>query len=262
MPAASASTSPRRRSANGSSIRSSSAIASRSNATNETGVCSASIRTRLSAGWMRCCSASKSSRPSVTRMISPSTTQRGGRFCRRASTSSGKYRVIGRSLRLPSSISSPSLKTIVRKPSHFGSTWPTSGISFTDFDSIGARGGITGRSIRPSCCAGRRLRSPESAIDLDDRRVAPARGRVNPLPTPHARAYRRRRSTSLVRPAVSEESTDERPRPHRSEGGRRTRCGGRAAAERHQRAEEDADADEHVVIRDPETGDVAEEPAQ
>ena len=35
-----------------------------------------------------------------------------------------------------------------------------------------------------------------------------------------------------------------------------------AAAQRHQRAEEDADADEHVVIRDPETGDVAEEAAQ
>ena len=35
-----------------------------------------------------------------------------------------------------------------------------------------------------------------------------------------------------------------------------------AAAEQHQQAEEDADADEHVVVRDPETGRVAEEPAQ
>ena len=34
------------------------------------------------------------------------------------------------------------------------------------------------------------------------------------------------------------------------------------AVEQHQRAEEDADADEHVVIRDPETGETAEEPAQ
>ena len=34
------------------------------------------------------------------------------------------------------------------------------------------------------------------------------------------------------------------------------------AAERHQQAEEDADADEHVVIRDPETGRTTEEPAQ
>lgn len=34
------------------------------------------------------------------------------------------------------------------------------------------------------------------------------------------------------------------------------------AAEQHVRAEEDADANEHVVIRDPETGEVAEEPAQ
>jgi hypothetical protein len=35
-----------------------------------------------------------------------------------------------------------------------------------------------------------------------------------------------------------------------------------AAAEQHQRAEEDADAEEHVVIRDPETGAVREEAAQ
>ena len=34
------------------------------------------------------------------------------------------------------------------------------------------------------------------------------------------------------------------------------------AVEQHQRAEENADADEHVVIRDPETGETAEEPAQ
>ena len=34
------------------------------------------------------------------------------------------------------------------------------------------------------------------------------------------------------------------------------------AAEQHQRAEEDADAGEHVVVRDPDTGRVDEEPAQ
>lgn len=34
------------------------------------------------------------------------------------------------------------------------------------------------------------------------------------------------------------------------------------AAEAHQRAEEDADPDEHVVIRDPQTGRTTEEPAQ
>lgn len=34
------------------------------------------------------------------------------------------------------------------------------------------------------------------------------------------------------------------------------------AAEQHQRAEEEADPGEHVVIRDPETGETAEEPAQ
>jgi hypothetical protein len=39
---------------------------------------SASIRTRLSAGWMRCSSASKSSPTSPAMTISPSTTHRGG----------------------------------------------------------------------------------------------------------------------------------------------------------------------------------------
>lgn len=34
------------------------------------------------------------------------------------------------------------------------------------------------------------------------------------------------------------------------------------AAEQHQQAEEDADAGEHVVVRDPDTGQVTEEPAQ
>lgn len=34
------------------------------------------------------------------------------------------------------------------------------------------------------------------------------------------------------------------------------------AAEQHQRAEEDADPDEHVVIRDPQTGQTTEERAQ
>jgi hypothetical protein len=34
------------------------------------------------------------------------------------------------------------------------------------------------------------------------------------------------------------------------------------AVEQHQRAEEDADAGERVVIRDPETGETTKEPAQ
>jgi hypothetical protein len=35
-----------------------------------------------------------------------------------------------------------------------------------------------------------------------------------------------------------------------------------AAVERHQQAEQDADPDEHVVVRDPDTGATSEEPAQ
>ncbi|WP_448005549.1 hypothetical protein [Agromyces bauzanensis] len=34
------------------------------------------------------------------------------------------------------------------------------------------------------------------------------------------------------------------------------------AAEQHQRAEHEADPGEHVVIRDPQTGETTEEPAQ
>src|SRR6201999_1027651 len=62
--------------------------------------------------------------------------------------SSGKYRVSGRSLREPSSISSPSRKTTHRKPSHLGSySRPGSrGTACTAFASIGRTGGITGRS--------------------------------------------------------------------------------------------------------------------
>ena len=72
---------------------------------------------------MRCWSTSNSrqlrSRSSTT--ISPSITARSGKLAFTASTTSGKYRVIGRSLRLPISTSSPSRKMIERKPSHFGS---------------------------------------------------------------------------------------------------------------------------------------------
>ena len=147
---ASASSSAARRSENGRFMRSVSSRASRSNATNRAGVRSASIRTRLSAGWIRCWSASKSSRSpdSPITMTSPSTTHRSGRFARSASTSSGKYRVIGRSLRLPISTSSWSRKTIERKPSHFGSKLiAPRGISLTAFASIGETGGMTGRSM-------------------------------------------------------------------------------------------------------------------
>ncbi len=90
---------------------------------NEAGVRSAS---RLNAGPGRRVDALQerfeaASRSPWTMMTSPSTTHRSGRFAFTASTTSGKYRVIGRSLRLPSSTSSPSRNTIVRNPSHLAS---------------------------------------------------------------------------------------------------------------------------------------------
>ena len=56
------------------------------------GVCSASRFTRLAAGWIRCSSASKSSRrPAASGItISPSITQRSGNWSSTAWTSSGK----------------------------------------------------------------------------------------------------------------------------------------------------------------------------
>ena len=80
-------------------------------------------------------------------MISPSMTQRSGSSALAAATSSGKYRVIGRSLRLPSSTSSESRKQIDLKPSHLGSYDASGGIDDTDFESIGETGGMTGSSI-------------------------------------------------------------------------------------------------------------------
>ena len=56
------------------------------------GVCPASMLTRLAAGWMRCCSASKSSRLRAVSAttISPSMTARDGNEASTASTTSGK----------------------------------------------------------------------------------------------------------------------------------------------------------------------------
>lgn len=78
------------RAENGASMRSSVPVASRSKATKDAGVFSASSRTRDCAGWMRCCNASKSSDWPLISTISPSTTHLGGSSCRMASTSSGK----------------------------------------------------------------------------------------------------------------------------------------------------------------------------
>jgi hypothetical protein len=56
------------------------------------GVCSASSLTRLSAGWIRCCNASKSRqlRAVSATTISPSITARAGKLASTAATTSGK----------------------------------------------------------------------------------------------------------------------------------------------------------------------------
>src|SRR5919108_2013464 len=95
---------------------------------------------------------------------------------------------MGRSLRLPSSTSSPSRNTTVRNPSHLGSKlWGPSGSPATGLASIGATGGITGRSLPPSI----QDRPPEG------RRAAPRRGAGRGIP-PMARAAGRP-SAGLVR---------------------------------------------------------------
>src|ERR1700758_5764879 len=132
----------------------------------DAGVFAASIRTRESAGWIRCCSASKSRPCSVAITISPSITQRSGSSSRTAATSSGKYRVIGRSLRLPSSTSSRSRKQIDRNPSHLGSYDASGGIDRTGLASIGDTGGMTGNSIG-TLCWNRHVAAAAEEIDVD-----------------------------------------------------------------------------------------------
>src|ERR1700712_1446910 len=126
---------------------SSSPSASRSKAMNDAGVFVARNRTRLSAGCRRSCSASKSNPAEVATTISPSITHRSGNATLAASTSSGKYRVSGRSLRLPYSTLSPSRKQMDRKPSHFGSYEAPGGMTVTDLASIGRTGGRIGKVI-------------------------------------------------------------------------------------------------------------------
>ena len=80
--------------------------------------------------------------------ISPSITHWSGSSASTAATSSGKYLVIGRSFRDPISTSAPSRNTIDRNPSHLGSkTYSPDGMAGTALASIGATGGITGRSM-------------------------------------------------------------------------------------------------------------------
>jgi hypothetical protein len=66
-------------------------------------------------------SAEKSNPASVTTTISPSTTTRSAPSAAKASTSSGKYRAIGRPWRLKISTCAPLRAASARKPSHFGS---------------------------------------------------------------------------------------------------------------------------------------------
>src|SRR5262250_3036432 len=138
-----------RRRASGVSRRSSSPRASRSHPTNEDGVSAASSLTRDAAGWMRRSNASKSRPPAPTITISPSRTQRSGNVAARGATSSGKYRFIGFSSRLCSTISPPSRNTSVRKPSHLGSNCQPSppGKASAALDSMGASGGAKGRDM-------------------------------------------------------------------------------------------------------------------
>ena len=79
-----------RRSRNGCSHNDSSPSASRSNATYDAGISSASLLTREAAGCWRCCNASKSRPRSFATTSSPSSTTRSGSCSSSGSRSSGK----------------------------------------------------------------------------------------------------------------------------------------------------------------------------
>src|ERR1700743_881764 len=101
--------------------------------------------------------------------ISPSITQRSGNSAAPTATTSGKYRVVGFSLRLPTSTWSPSRKRMDLNPSHLGSYEASGGIDFTDLASIGETGGITGKSIC-TLCSNRVLESGDGIASGGNRR--------------------------------------------------------------------------------------------
>ena len=113
-------------------------------------------RTRESAGWIRSCSRSNSSRsaPTATK-ISPSTTQRSGQRRldrrRRPRGSSGSAAWCcgwpARPRRRRGTRCTGSRPTSARRAGR-RRTWPGRGSPFTDLASIGWTGGITGRSTR------------------------------------------------------------------------------------------------------------------
>ena len=93
-------------------------------------------------------------------------------------------------------------------------------------------------------------------------RVAPPPNGVNPLPPAIAAAVPSKGSIPMGAVGrASEESTMSDPNPTDPSAADEL-DEAVAAAEQHQRAEEDADTDEHVVVRDPDTGQVSEEAAQ
>jgi hypothetical protein len=129
----------------GSSSTSPEGSCSTSKATNVAGVVSASMFTRLAAGWMRSDNASKSRRPSRPTTSSPSSTTPDGRPAASRSTISGKYLFSGLLERDCSTTSSPSRKTRQRNPSHFGSKIrsESSGMVPAGLASIGLTGGVS-----------------------------------------------------------------------------------------------------------------------
>src|SRR4029453_18434265 len=110
---------------------------------------------------------------------------------------------MGRSRRLPSSPSSPSRNTMVRNPSHLGSKLQDpSGRSETGLASIGATGGITGRSM--PLVSGRQV-SPTAiyAGGAGARRLEQCHGKRPPLPQRQAMGLRvEYLETDVIRPRI------------------------------------------------------------
>jgi hypothetical protein len=107
------------------------------------------------------------------------------------------------------------------------------------------------------------FRTRRATVDARRPRVAPPSDRVNPLPLVSAADVPSESAGPVGEVGRASERGAMMSDPNPTDPSAADELDEAVdAAEQHQRAEEDADADEHVVVRDPDTGHVAEEPAQ
>ena len=153
-------------------------LGKRSKKTIDAGICSASSFTREAAGWMRSCSASKSSPPPLATTSSPSSTHRGGQLRRERLEQLGEVAV--------ERIFVAALdEDLVAVAEHESAEAVPLGLEDPPFARRGGRrrawrawaatGGLTGRCTPPSyrgsmprCCPDRRIPGARARLDFSE----------------------------------------------------------------------------------------------